>query len=93
MEKPWKSKKKMDDDWGYPYFRKPPNGPVKLSVGHPLPIAVIEELWVLMSSVSWMFIPEFKYDIRGFDLLPPGDRCFRGDEPHIQDADIFKVWL
>ena len=31
--------------------------------------------------------------IRGFDLLPHGDRCFRGDEPHIQDADIFKVWL
>ena len=26
MENPWKSHQKMDDDWGYHHFRKPPNG-------------------------------------------------------------------
>ena len=30
---PWENPIKMDDDWGYPQFRKPPNWAIKNPLG------------------------------------------------------------
>ena len=56
MENPWKSQSQMDDDWGYPHFRKPPDGKFNVYSSEIHSMSINKMVWCSRDGESTMAI-------------------------------------